>query len=79
MSSGEIKIRSYILTKYIDVPHFGSPPYWDSSIVSLTCSSSRLKKNYSVTLARHGVREIGLKSSHDLGGFTLGIARMWAF
>ena len=35
--------------------------------------------NDSVTFARHGVREIGLKSSHDLGGFTLGIARMWAF
>ena len=43
------------------------------------CSSSRRKMNDSVTFARHGVREIGLKSSHDLDGLTLGIAWMWAF
>ena len=35
--------------------------------------------NDSVTFAWHGVREIGLKSSHDLGEFTWGIARIWAF
>ena len=33
--------------------------------------------NSSGTLARHGVKEIGLKSDSLLGGFSLGIGETW--
>ena len=46
------------------------------SILSLMSLINHSVTNSSSTLARHGVKEIGLKSDSLLGGFSLGIGEM---
>ena len=46
------------------------------SILSLISLINHSATNSSSTLARHGVKEIGLKSNSLLDGFTLGIGEM---
>ena len=46
------------------------------SILSLISLINHSATNSSSTLARHGVKEIGLKSDSILGGFSLGIGEM---
>ena len=47
------------------------------SILSLMSLINHSATNSSSTLARHGVKEIGLKSDSLLGSFSLEIDEMW--